>query len=56
MRLLFFVYVAQDFSKASALVFLNFIGVDCLGMDGWYSLGLSDHFCFSFGLFICLGW
>ncbi len=25
---------------------LNFIGVHGLGMDGWYSFGLSDHFRF----------
>jgi hypothetical protein len=23
---------------------LNFIGVDGLGMDGWYSLGINDYF------------
>ena len=27
--------------------FLNYIGVDGLGMDGWFSLGIFDHFRFS---------
>jgi hypothetical protein len=55
-RLLFFVYVVRDVSDACALVFLNFIGIDGLSMDGWYSLGFYDHFRILFGLFTCLSW
>ncbi len=35
---------------------LNFIGVDGLGMDRWYSFGICDHFRILFGLFTCLSW
>ena len=52
----FFVYVARDFSKASASIFLNFLGVHGLGMEGWYFLGSFDHFRVLFGLFTCLSW
>jgi len=36
--------------------FLIYIGVDGLGMDGWYCLGICDHFRILFGLFTCLSW
>jgi len=52
-RLLFFVYVARDFSKACALVSSEFYWGSWLGY-GW--MVFFDHFRYLFGLFICLNW
>ena len=50
MRLLPSVYVSQDCSNACALVsfelYWGFYGLD---MDGWYFLGLNDHFRILYG-------
>jgi hypothetical protein len=56
-RLLFFVCVVRDFSNACALVFLDFIVIDCLGI-GWtvLSLLLKHCVCLCFELFLSLSW
>jgi hypothetical protein len=37
-------------------LFRIFIGVHGLGMDGWYTLGINDHFRILLGLYTRLGW